>query len=138
VIGKDIEVELELEPQLWSVEVDPHQVQQALLNLATNARDAMPKGGQLTLRTANLADAEDHVGEWAVISISDTGVGMDDETRRRAFEPFFTTKPVGEGTGLGLAMVFGTVAQSRGFVRLESTLGAGTTLDLMFPRVPKP
>jgi PAS domain S-box-containing protein len=135
-ISKRIDVVLELDPQLWLAKVDPHQIQQALLNLATNARDAMPDGGRLILRTSNQTRVagDEHPGEWVAISISDTGVGMDEETKRRAFEPFFTTKSLGDGTGLGLAMVYGTVVQSQGFVRLESTLGEGTTIDLMFPR----
>jgi PAS domain S-box-containing protein len=140
VISKSIEVELELDPQLWLAKVDPHQVQQALLNLATNARDAMPNGGRLTLRTSNqtFAAGAEHPGEWVAISIVDAGTGMDEETKRRAFEPFFTTKSLGDGTGLGLAMVYGMVVQSQGFVRLESTLGEGTTIDLMFPRALDP
>jgi two-component system, cell cycle sensor histidine kinase and response regulator CckA len=119
--------------------VDPGQIEHALVNLALNARDAMPDGGRLTIATrdaevdAALAAEHDAApGKYVVVAVTDTGTGMDDEMQARAFEPFFTTKAQGEGTGLGLASVYGTVTQSDGFVRLESAPGAGTTVELYF------
>jgi PAS domain S-box-containing protein len=115
--------------------VDPGQIEHALVNLALNARDAMPGGGTLTISTRN-ADVDDT--RYVVLSVSDTGTGMDEETRARVFEPFFTTKPQGQGSGLGLASVYGTVTQSDGFVQLESEPGMGTTVELYLPFAPAP
>jgi signal transduction histidine kinase/ActR/RegA family two-component response regulator len=122
--------------------VDPSQLEQVLVNLALNARDAMPTGGTLTIATSILevdeelaAEYDASTGEYVVVSVSDTGHGMDADTRERAFDPFFTTKPLGQGSGLGLASVYGTVTQSGGFVRLESAPGEGTIVHLHFPSV---
>jgi PAS domain S-box-containing protein len=125
--------------------VDPSQVEQVLVNLALNARDAMPDGGTLTITTSVLdvgeqvaSKHEASPGAYVVLSVADTGVGMNANTRARAFEPFFTTKEAGQGSGLGLASVYGFVAQSRGFIRLESAPGAGSTFHIHLPRVPAP
>jgi signal transduction histidine kinase len=128
---------------LWRIEVDPVELESAILNLALNARDAMPQGGRLTIETAN-ADvdrgysefhAEVLPGPYVIISVSDTGVGMKPEDLARAFEPFFTTKPVGEGTGLGLSQVYGFVKQSGGHVKIYSEPGHGTSVKIYLPRL---
>jgi len=131
---------LNLDPHLPPIIANTNQIQQALLNLCVNARDAMPQGGRLTIRSAVArgADLRDHFPEaveeeYTSIAVSDTGVGMDDETRGRVFEPFFTTKGRGHGTGLGLAVVYGVVQTHRGFIDVESTLGKGTTFTMYFP-----
>jgi PAS domain S-box-containing protein len=142
-LGEMIEVEAVLAPRLWPVEADPNQLENAILNLAINARDAMPEGGKLTIETQNahLDEAyaahnpEVTVGQYAVISISDTGMGMDAETAAKAVEPFFTTKEVGKGTGLGLSMVYGFVKQSGGHIRIYSEPGEGTTVKVYLPRL---
>jgi PAS domain S-box-containing protein len=142
-----IEVRLEGGEGGESLHADPVAVQQILLNLATNARDAMPRGGSLTFRIAQTqvkeraAENRTHPwlapGRYVTITVQDTGSGMDAETRARVFEPFFTTKPPGQGTGLGLAMVYGLMKQHRGFVEVESTPGRGTTFTLYFPPAPE-
>jgi PAS domain S-box-containing protein len=128
---------------LWRIEADATELESAILNLALNARDAMPRGGRLTIETAN-ADidqgysalrAEVLPGQYVVISVSDTGTGMSEDARSRAFEPFFTTKPVGEGTGLGLSQVYGFVKQSGGHVKIYSELGQGTCVKIYLPRL---
>ncbi len=127
---------------LWDIDADPHQLENALLNLAVNARDAMPQGGLLTVKTANCdvdADFAKHVpeakpGQYVRISMQDNGSGMDPATLARAFEPFFTTKTMGKGSGLGLSMVYGFLRQSAGFASIDSVLGEGTTVHLFFPR----
>jgi PAS domain S-box-containing protein len=143
-LGEQVALETLLAGDLWNAEADPVQLENALLNLAVNARDAMPGGGKLTIEThnANLDDAyvEGLVetlapGEYVLIAVGDTGVGMDDEALARGFEPFFTTKDVGKGTGLGLSQVYGFVRQSGGHVRLDSEIGAGTTVSIYLPRV---
>ncbi|HKX92289.1 MAG TPA: GAF domain-containing protein [Sphingomicrobium sp.] len=142
-LGETIEVESVLAPRLWTVEADPNQLENAIINLAINARDAMPDGGKLTIETANTHldhsyaahNPEVSVGQYAVICISDTGVGMDAETAARAVEPFFTTKEVGRGTGLGLSMVYGFVKQSGGHVKIYSEPGQGTTVKMYLPRL---
>jgi signal transduction histidine kinase len=136
LIAYDISVGVRLAPGLATVEADQAQLERVILNLAVNARDAMPDGGTLTIATTNEAvgsdadgratglSADDHV----VLSVSDTGAGMDEDTMARAFEPFFTTKDVGKGTGLGLSMVYGFVRQSGGHVEIDSIVGEGTTM----------
>ncbi|MDA9491198.1 histidine kinase [Bradyrhizobium sp. CCBAU 11361] len=141
-LGETIELEGVLAPRLWTVDVDPNQVESAILNLGINSRDAMPEGGRLTIETANVVldeqyaatDAEVVPGQYVMVSVSDTGSGMDKETLNRVFEPFFTTKEVGKGTGLGLSMVYGFVKQSGGHVTIYSEPGAGTSVKLYFPR----
>jgi two-component system, cell cycle sensor histidine kinase and response regulator CckA len=136
VIGEDLELVTDLGADLHEIAADPGQLEQVVLNLANNARDAMPRGGRLTLRTAAgtspAADAEES-GTGVVLEVSDTGCGMSPETAAHLFEPFFTTKPVGKGTGLGLAMVYGTMSQIGGRVEVETAVGRGTTFRLFFP-----
>jgi len=141
-LGEQIEVHVETEPGLPPAVADRVQLQTALVNLATNARDAMPDGGRLVIQTESASLDEAYVqqfpdlnaGEYVMVSVSDTGKGMTPETVERAFDPFFTTKPPGEGTGLGLSMVFGFVKQSGGHVRIYSELDHGTTIRLYLPR----
>jgi PAS domain S-box-containing protein len=141
-LGETVELEGVLSPRLWSVEVDANQLESAILNLALNARDAMPEGGKLTIETANASldesyratDAEVRPGQYVMVSVSDSGAGMTADTAARVFEPFFTTKEVGKGTGLGLSMVYGFVKQSGGHVTIYSEPGHGTTVKLYFPR----
>jgi nitrogen-specific signal transduction histidine kinase/CheY-like chemotaxis protein len=141
LIGEHIEYSFVPAPDLCSVEADPGQIEQVLMNLAVNARDAMPDGGKLLVHTAKVeigpAEAAKRpamgVGSYALISVTDTGHGMDEDTKAHIFEPFFTTKEVGKGTGLGLATVYGIVKQSRGFVWVESQPGCGTTFEIFFP-----
>jgi signal transduction histidine kinase len=143
LLGEHIEMAHKLNPATGKIRVDLSQLQQVLVNLAVNARDAMPEGGQLVITTQNrtLKDGckdrseEIHPGEYVVLIISDTGVGMDEETRSRIFEPFFTTKEIGRGTGLGLSTVFGIVKQSEGYIQVFSEPGEGTTFELLFPCV---
>ena len=142
-LGEQIELESVLSPRLWTVEIDQNQLETAILNLAVNARDAMPSGGKLTIETQNTfldesyaaTDAEVRPGQYVVISVSDTGSGMSKSTLARAFEPFFTTKELGHGTGLGLSMVYGFVKQSGGHVTIYSEEREGTTVKLYFPRL---
>jgi len=139
-IGTTIRVETRKQPGLWPALVDRNQIELVLLNLAINARDAMPRGGTLTIETGNATlrgsnRPEDlPAGEYAVISVSDTGTGMSDEVRARAFEPFFTTKEIGKGSGLGLSMVLGVAKQSGGDVRITSRVPEGTSIEVYLPR----
>ena len=138
-LGERIRIETRLAPDAWPVFVDPHQLENAILNLAVNARDAMDGEGQLTIASQNVTTAANAVGDiqpgdYLKISITDEGCGMSDEVRERAFEPFFTTKPVGKGTGLGLSQIFGFAHQSEGEVGIESEFGKGTTVSLYLPR----
>lgn len=142
-LNESIDIRLGLADGLWRTEIDAHELENAVLNLAVNARDAMADGGCLTITTANarLDDAyvatHDYVaaGEYVVVAVSDTGTGMSPEVKERALEPFFTTKEHGKGTGLGLSMIYGFVKQSRGHLEIYSEQGYGTTLKLYFPRV---
>ncbi len=141
-IGPAIHLRIESHADLWPTKVDPSQLESALLNLCINARDAMaPAGGTLTIRTANEtldpASAMQHdllAGAYVSLYVSDTGCGMPPEVIGRVFDPFFTTKPLGQGTGLGLSMVYGFLGQSGGQVRIESAVGVGTTMCLYLPR----
>ncbi|QQV79483.1 response regulator (plasmid) [Sphingomonas aliaeris] len=139
-LGETVSVDVRLAPELWKVEADANQLENALLNLAVNARDAMSPGGTLTISTANgiigEADAEDDAipGHYVSLAVCDTGAGMSEATMSRVFEPFFTTKDVGKGTGLGLSMVYGFVKQSGGHLRIESALDRGTTVTLYLPK----
>jgi nitrogen-specific signal transduction histidine kinase/CheY-like chemotaxis protein len=141
-LGGRYEVALDLAPEVWPVVADPAQLEAALVNLATNARDAMPDGGRLAVATGNARLDEDYAahypdlrpGEYALIAISDTGSGMPPEIVARIFEPFFTTKEHGQGTGLGLATVFGYMKQSGGHINVYSEVGIGTTFRLYLPR----
>jgi signal transduction histidine kinase/ActR/RegA family two-component response regulator len=142
VIGEDIELATLLDKNLWTVKSDPSQIEQVILNLAVNARDAMPKGGRLTIETSNVHLDQEHAsapvsvkpGPCVRLSIMDTGVGMSLEVMERAFEPFFTTKEKGRGTGLGLSTVYGIVKQSGGDVWVHSEVGRGTTFEMFFPK----
>ena len=145
-IGEDIDLQITASPGLSPVDVDPHQFERVVMNLALNARDAMPSGGRLTLETANAdLDAEfarTHAGaapgSYVLLRVSDTGVGMDPATQERVFEPFFTTKAVGAGTGLGLSTVYGIVKQSQGNIFIASEMGKGTSVDIYLPRAAQP
>jgi PAS domain S-box-containing protein len=142
-VGESIRVETKLEEMLWGAKVDPNQLESALLNLVINARDAMPNGGTITLQTANvslgrrqLASSHDLVpGPYVMVAVRDSGVGMAPDVLSRAFEPFFTTKEMGQGTGLGLSMVYGFVKQSGGHIDIESRVNAGTTIRIYLPRM---
>jgi len=146
LIGDDVRVQTELAADLCTVKADSGQIEQVLMNLATNARDAMPTGGTLTLQTANViidrsnCGPDPHVppGSYVCLSITDTGIGMDAFTRSRVFEPFFTTKPVGKGTGLGLAMAYGIIKQSGGYLSVESEPHCGATFWIYLPCVTEP
>jgi two-component system cell cycle sensor histidine kinase/response regulator CckA len=143
LIGEHIEYVFAPEPKLATVKADPGQLEQVIMNLVVNSRDAMPNGGTITVRSRNIimddAEARQHppmtAGSYVLLSVSDTGQGMSPETKAHIFEPFFTTKEVGKGTGLGLATVYGVVKQSGGFVWVESALAKGTTFEIYLPQV---
>jgi PAS domain S-box-containing protein len=133
-LGSQIKLTLDLEPSVWLIEVDPTQLETALLNAAINARDAMPHGGSLILATRNV---ERDGRQWVSVAVQDDGEGMPEDVAKRAFEPFFTTKEVGKGTGLGLSQIHGFAAQSEGMAEIASSPGAGTTVRLLLPRSAK-
>jgi signal transduction histidine kinase/ActR/RegA family two-component response regulator len=143
LIGEDIEVQTVLAPELGTVRVDPGQMDQVLMNLVVNSRDAMPNGGKLTIQTENVEldrkylKNRTHVnsGQYVLLAVSDNGTGMDRKTQARIFEPFFTTKEPGKGTGLGLPMVYGIVKQSGGYIEVYSEPNRGTTIKMYLPRV---
>ncbi|MDY0953888.1 response regulator [Stenotrophomonas rhizophila] len=145
-LGELVQLEMLHSPDIWCVEIDPSQLEASVLNLAVNARDAMPEGGRLTIEVDNAHLDEDFSaqnpdvppGQYAMVRVRDSGHGMSAETVARVFEPFFTTKEVGRGTGLGLSMVYGFVKQSGGHVLLDSAPGAGTTITMLFPRSSAP
>ena len=143
-IGETVKIETVLASGLWKTAIDPNQLENAILNLAVNARDAMPEGGRLTIETSNAYLDEAYVarvggdvkpGQYVMVAVSDTGIGMSPEVRDKAFEPFFTTKPTGAGSGLGLSMVYGFVKQSDGHVQIYSEPGQGTSIKMYFPRL---
>jgi hypothetical protein len=146
LIGEDVELSFHLSPGAGNIKADPGHLEQAIVNLATNARDAMPEGGRITIETGSATLDETYAkthmgvtpGEYVMVAVSDNGHGMDAETKRRVFEPFFTTKPKGRGTGLGLAMVYGIVKQAGGDIWVYSEVDKGTTFKLYFPRVSGP
>jgi signal transduction histidine kinase/ActR/RegA family two-component response regulator len=142
LLGETIELRSEIAPDVGRIRADPGQIEQILVNLAVNARDAMPEGGRLTIVAENTtlddsfraAHPNARLGEFVRLSMTDTGTGMTAEVQQHIFEPFFTTKTQGKGTGLGLAMVFGAVEQNRGFILVRSEAGHGSSFDLYFPR----
>ncbi|MBT2295927.1 response regulator [Pseudomonas fluorescens] len=141
-LNESVRLDMQLDDQLWIAEADPNQLESALLNLVLNARDAMPDGGQLVVKTFNQQLDADFTeayinlepGDYVVLSVQDSGCGMPEAVINRAFDPFFTTKPIGQGTGLGLSMIYGFSKQSRGHVTIDSDVGKGTTVNLYLPR----
>ena len=145
-IGPNVELEVRHGRDLWPIHADPASFDNMIINLAVNARDAMPEGGKLTIRTANIRPVECAAfgvegmpeAEYVLVEVDDSGTGMSEEVKKKIFEPFFTTKDVGRGTGLGLSSVYGFVTQSNGFIGCESVLGKGTTFRIFLPRFEAP
>ena len=142
-LGEHIQIETVTSAGLWKTNVDVHQLENAIVNVALNARDAMPDGGKLTIETANVYLDEEYCrdngevspGQYVMVAVSDEGVGMDPQVAARVFDPFFTTKPAGKGTGLGLSQVYGFIKQSHGHIKIYSELGTGTTVKIYLPRL---
>lgn len=142
MMPENVAMEARLAVDLWTVFVDPNSIEQVLMNMAVNARDAMPEGGTLCIETANRVLREGDVsglspGEYIRVAVCDTGIGMDEKTREQVFEPYFTTKEMGRGTGLGLAMAYGTVTQSGGGITIDSRPGEGCEIAMLLPRSPQ-
>lgn len=143
LIGEDIDLSTELGTDIWNIRADRGQIEQVIVNMVVNARDAMPDGGKLTLQTANVllgekepcAPPEASPGRYVLLTLSDTGIGMNEDTKLKIFDPFFTTKEAGKGTGLGMAMVYGIVKQSGGHIMVSSVIGQGTTFKVYLPQV---
>jgi PAS domain S-box-containing protein len=140
LLNEDVELRLQLDAAVDQVLIDPSQINQVMMNLVVNAKDAMPSGGRITIstweRSVTVSDAPDaRPGSYVVLSVADTGIGMDDETRSHIFEPFFTTKEQGKGTGLGLSTVYGIIGQSGGFIDVETAVGAGSTFHICLPQM---
>ncbi|MCB1958863.1 MAG: hybrid sensor histidine kinase/response regulator, partial [Rhodocyclaceae bacterium] len=141
LLGEQIELKISSGRDLWQVKADRSQIDQVVINLAVNARDAMPEGGRLAIRTRNVTERDSQryqsqgmvIGEYVLIEVEDNGVGMTDEIRSKIFEPFFTTKDIGKGTGLGLATVYGIVKQTGGYIFADSVVGKGTTFRVFLP-----
>jgi CheY-like chemotaxis protein len=141
LLGEHIVVSIKSDPSVWPVRADRAQIEQVIVNLIVNARDAMPDGGKLTLSVRNVTTQADDLshpelgsGSFVMISVRDTGHGMDEDTRARVFDPFFTTKPVGQGSGLGLSTAYGFIKQSGGYIQVESAPSQGTTVEVYLPR----
>jgi len=145
LVDENIKISMDLEPELGAVKADPSHMEQVVMNLAINALDAMPAGGALSIETANVQvgyeDAQQHPGivpgDYVVVSVRDTGIGMNQEVLSHIFEPFFTTKEKGKGTGLGLSMAYGIIKQSDGHIRVESSPGKGSIFRIYLPRLSK-
>jgi CheY-like chemotaxis protein len=145
LIGEEIELKTRLSEKNLLINADKTRIEQVLMNLAVNARDAMPDGGVLTIETKQVVMDEEYVrvheygrpGIYAMLSVTDTGIGMDDEIKEKIFEPFFTTKEVGSGTGLGLSMIYGIIEQHHGFIQVSSEAGKGTAFTIYFPLIDK-
>jgi CheY-like chemotaxis protein len=144
LIGEDVELKITLDPAAAKIKADQGQIEQVIMNLVVNARDAMPEGGRLTIETGTIEMDEEFVkrypypvltGPYVQLTVSDTGIGMDAVTQQRIFEPFFTTKEKGKGTGLGLSTVYGVVKQSGGYIDVRSSPGKGTTFEIYIPQI---
>jgi signal transduction histidine kinase len=145
LIGNDISINASLQPDLWPVSADPGSIERVIMNLTINARDAMPKGGAILIKSQNMvidektsvSIPESRPGRYVCLSVADSGVGMPRETVQRIFEPFFTTKAAGKGSGLGLSVVYGIVQQHAGWINVSSELGQGSTFGVYLPAFPE-